>query len=377
MTADDASTTDGPVAVPAGPESGVDAVETDAEPGGPQTEPAAPDAQDEIESTDETVAAGETSDEDTTSTEVSPSTAPAGPETSAAPASPGEPAASPGRRASAEPAETAEPTEPTKLAETTPSGATSAPAEPASSADNPGGWTGLWRALRPHRSRAQILAGVLCAAVGFALVVQVGANQSDDLSNLRQSELVPLLDDVTTRSEALEEQVRDLETTRDELRSGAAGEQAALELAREQAVTEGILAGRLPAQGPGIDLTIIESGEPIPAATMFNILEELRNAGAEVVEVNGVRVGTSTSFTRDGAALMIDDTQIDSPYRWKAIGDPATLETALQIVGGAMAAVRNKGAQETIRQLDELEIDSVRELSDPEFATPVPEPGIS
>ncbi|ROS74506.1 DUF881 domain-containing protein [Cellulomonas sp. PhB143] len=238
----------------------------------------------------------------------------------------------------------------------------------------PGGWTGLFRALRPHRSRAQVLAGLLCGVLGFALVVQVSANQGDDLSTLRQSELVPLLDDVTQRSELLESQVRDLESTRDELRSGAAGKQAALDLAEEQATTEGILAGRLPAKGPGVDVTVIESGEKIPAATMFNILEELRNAGAEVVEINGVRIVASSYFERVDGDLVVDGTKISSPYRWKAIGDPPTLETALQIVGGAMAAVRNKGAQDTIRQLDEVEIDSTRTPTDPQFATPVPDP---
>ncbi|SDS51622.1 Uncharacterized conserved protein YlxW, UPF0749 family [Paraoerskovia marina] len=223
--------------------------------------------------------------------------------------------------------------------------------------------------------RSQFLAAVLLAGLGFALVVQVGANQEDEYSTLRQSELVRLLDEATQRTNELEERSRELEATRDELAAGVESDRRSEELAQEQATTEGILSGRLPATGPGIELTIIEGSEALSASTMFNILEELRNAGAEAIELNGVRVVTSTWFTRGEDGLVMDDNLLESPYHWSAIGEPTTLEPALEIAGGAMAAVRNAGAQETIRQLDDLEITSTREPEDPEFATPVPESG--
>lgn len=221
--------------------------------------------------------------------------------------------------------------------------------------------------------RSQLLAAVLLAGLGFALVVQVGANQGDEYSTLRQSELVRLLDEATQRTNELEARSRELEATRDELAQGVESDRRADELAQEQAVTEGILSGRLPATGPGIELTIIEGSEPLSASVMFNILEELRNAGAEVVELNGVRVVTSTWFTRGKEGLIIDGQLLESPYHWTAIGEPTTLEPALEIAGGAMSAVRNAGAQETIRQADELEVTATREPAEPEFATPVPE----
>lgn len=221
--------------------------------------------------------------------------------------------------------------------------------------------------------RSQFLAAILLAGLGFALVVQVGANQGDEYSTLRQSELVRLLDEATQRTNELEARARELETTRDELAQGVESDRRAEELAQEQATTEGILSGRLPATGPGIELTIIEGSEELSAATMFNILEELRNAGAEAIELNDVRVVTSTWFTRGGDGLVMDGQVLESPYHWTAIGEPTTLEPALEIAGGAMSAVRNAGAQESIRQADELLVDATREPDEPEFATPVPE----
>ncbi len=239
-------------------------------------------------------------------------------------------------------------------------------------ADAPGGWSRLGHAMRPQLTRSKLLAGLLCALLGFALAVQVSQTQEQQLSSLRQSDLVRILDEVTQRANELEERVATLQSTRDELKSGSGQQQAALELAQKQSETQGILSGRLPAEGPGIKLSIVEPGQPLTAPKMFNILEELRNAGAEVVEVNGVRLVTSSYFEDRDGGIVVDGQRITSPYRWTVIGDPSTLETALEIPGGAMATVRTAGAVPTITQEELVTIDATREPQAPRFATPVP-----
>lgn len=236
----------------------------------------------------------------------------------------------------------------------------------------PRGLSGLGRALRPRASRSQIVVGVLCALLGFALVAQVSQTQGDQLSSLRQSDLVRLLDDVTQRSGELEDQVSSLEATRDELQSGSGRERAALELAEQQAETLGILSGRLPAQGPGIEIEIVEGGDPLDAFGLFNVLEELRNAGAEAMEVNGVRLVANSYFEDTSDGIVVDGQPITSPYRWTVIGDPSTLETALEIPGGAMASLRADGARTTIQQQDVVEVTATVEPGAPQYATPVP-----
>ncbi|UKJ64758.1 DUF881 domain-containing protein [Cellulosimicrobium cellulans] len=236
----------------------------------------------------------------------------------------------------------------------------------------PRGLRGLGRALRPRASRSQIVVGVLCALLGFALVVQVSQTQEDQLSSLRQSDLVRLLDDVTQRSGELEDQVSSLESTRDELQSGSGRERAALELAEQQAETLGILSGRLPAEGPGVEIEAVEGTDALDAFALFNVLEELRNAGAEAMEVNGVRLVASSYFEDSAEGVVVDGRTITSPYRWNVIGDPSTLETALEIPGGAMASLRADGARTTITQQDRVEVAATVEPGAPQYATPVP-----
>lgn len=235
-----------------------------------------------------------------------------------------------------------------------------------------GGWGALRTALRPRATRSQLLVAVLCALLGFAIVVQVRQNQEGDLSSLRQSDLVRLLDDVTARTQSLEKERSELQATRARLEAGSGSREEAVRLAEQRATVQGILSGRLPATGPGVTITVTDPSGGVSAATMFDVLEELRNAGAEAVQVNGVRLVASSWFeVRDGV-LVAHDVPISSPYRWVAIGDPDTLAPALGIPGGALATLRTSGATAELQSSRSLDVTATREPGAPRFATPVP-----
>jgi uncharacterized protein YlxW (UPF0749 family) len=236
------------------------------------------------------------------------------------------------------------------------------------------GWAAVGRALSLKPTRSQGLAALLCGLLGFALVVQVQQSAQDPLSSARQDDLVRLLDEVTQRSERLADEVDDLTRTRDELASGTGQAQAALDLAEERAASEGILSGRLPAVGPGIEIVVRDGQGVLDAPKLFNVLEELRNAGAEVVELNGVRLVTSTWFLDGDDGIVVDGVTLEAPYRWTVIGDPATLNPALEIPGGALATLRTAGAEARTVEHDEVEVTAVREPAEPQYATPS-EPG--
>ena len=144
--------------------------------------------------------------------------------------------------------------------------------------------------LRPRVTRGAFAAALLCGLLGFAAVVQVRANQDAGLSGLRQSELIGILDDVSERSARLQDEAEDLERTRLELTTGQDRGRAAVQEARERAETLGILAGTLPAQGPGIELTIPDETGLVEADVLLDAVQELRDAGAEAVQVGDARV---------------------------------------------------------------------------------------
>lgn len=233
----------------------------------------------------------------------------------------------------------------------------------------------LWIAMKPRATRTQILVALLCASLGFALVVQLQVAQQDEFASLRQSDLVNLLDDVTQRTSELEADLVRLRSQEAELESGSQSNMAALEAARENAQVQGILSGRLPAEGPGISIGVYEGGKELRAATLFNILEELRNAGAEAIEVNGLRMVASSHFVDLGrGGIEIDGVRTQAPYLWKAIGDPNTLQPALEIPGGALSSVRSSDATVAVDALDKVQIVSTVEVRAPKFAVPLETP---
>lgn len=225
-----------------------------------------------------------------------------------------------------------------------------------------------------HTVRSRALIGVLCALLGFALVVQLRQTEEDDLSSLRQDDLVALLDEVTRRGDDLARERAELLAERNELLSGEDSRRVAEEAARQRAIVQGILAGTLPVRGAGISVTVVDPVGAVRALTLFNMLQELRNAGAEAIEVSGRRLTASSWFADGGGGVLVDGVLLEPPYVWLAIGDPQTLAVALEIPGGALAAIRSDGGNAVLEERPEVTITAVREVGEPRFATPTPAP---
>jgi uncharacterized protein YlxW (UPF0749 family) len=75
----------------------------------------------------------------------------------------------------------------------------------------------------------------------------------------------------------------------------------------------------------------------------------------------------------DGA-IQIGGERVSEPYVIKAIGDSATMASAMEIPGGVSETVRGDGAQASVRQTDEVAITALHSLSEPRYARPVPTP---
>lgn len=224
----------------------------------------------------------------------------------------------------------------------------------------------------PRRSMlVRALIVLLCAGAGFAVVAQAQQDENDSLRALRQDDLVQLLDELTRRNDDLAAEGERLRLELADLRTRSTSRQSAQEAAEQQARTYGVLAGTLPARGPGIELRIDDPDAEVPAHTFVTVLEELRNAGAEVIELNGVRVVAQTWIVDGDGGIVVDGEQLSSPYVWRAIGDPDALAPALEIAGGALASVRSNGGDADVIEREELQIVAVRTPTEPRYAEPV------
>ncbi len=243
------------------------------------------------------------------------------------------------------------------------------------------GMRGLRAALAPRATRGQVVVGLLCLLLGVAVAVQVRQRTGADLAGLPQSELLGLLDDATDRSDRLQREISELETARGQLEASGDQQAAARELAQQRLDTLGILAGTLPASGPGIRLTVqVPAGTTPSAATLLlGAVQELRDAGAESIQIGDARVVASTAFTddatsADGAVAVTGPggpVVVRAPFTVLAVGGAQTLASAMEFPDGVGPTVRRVGGSISVEQLDEVEVTALQPAPEPAYARPV------
>lgn len=227
-------------------------------------------------------------------------------------------------------------------------------------------------------SSAAVMIAALLALLGFTLVVQLKTTSTDPtLAATRQEDLVRIFSDLDSREKRLQQDIEGLEDSQRQLRSGEQGRQAALEEATKRADELGILAGTLPARGPGLAVRFEPGGKPIRADRVLDAVQELRGAGAEAMQISGgdrasARIIASTYFL-DGAGdvLVVDGRPLTGPYTITVIGDPETMRTALNIPGGVAASVRGDGGNVSVEDREVAEVSALHAPLKLEHARPV------
>ena len=241
------------------------------------------------------------------------------------------------------------------------------------SAGSETGRSRLWRALL-HPSRSQTVVAVLLAVVGFGAVVQIqSTEESSTYAGLREQDLIDVLSGLAGTTQRTQAEIDRLVAARSDLRSETGQRQAAVDQAQQEVDSLNVLAGVVPVTGPGVRVTITEVTGSVSVGSMLDTIQELRSVGAEAIQINGqVRVVAQTSFEDGVGGLLIDGTLVESPYVVDAIGVSNALVSAMTFPLGPLKQIEGDGGSVEVVELASLDIDAVRRLVQPEFATPDP-----
>lgn len=225
---------------------------------------------------------------------------------------------------------------------------------------------GLWP---PRVSRAQLIVAVLLFVLGLGLAIQVRSNSdSSALRGARQEDLVRILDELDGRTKRLEDEKQKLDEQRRELESSSNQAEEARKQTVEKERQLGILAGTVAAQGPGIVLKISDPKNQVQSDKLLDTLQELRAAGAEAIQINGVRIVAGSYFSDEGGGVAIDGKKITQPYEFKVIGKPQDLEPALNIPGGVVQSLEKEQAVVTVTRPAKIVVDALRAAKQPDYA---------
>ncbi|MBT2404742.1 DUF881 domain-containing protein [Streptomyces sp. ISL-87] len=225
---------------------------------------------------------------------------------------------------------------------------------------------GLWP---PRVSRAQLIVAALLFLLGLGLAIQVRSNSdSSALRGARQEDLVRILDELDGRTKRLEDEKQKLEDQRRELESSSNQAEEARKQTVEKERQLGILAGTVAAQGPGITLKITDLKGQVQSDQLLDTLQELRAAGAEAIQINGVRIVASSYFSDEGNGIGIDGTKISQPYEFRVIGKSQDLEPALNIPGGVVQTLEKEQATVAVTRSAKIVVDALRAAKQPDYA---------
>ena len=218
---------------------------------------------------------------------------------------------------------------------------------------------------------AQVSMSGVALLIGLLLVGQLRSQaRPTEISTLSAQDLSTLIETLSDRNRELRSGLSDVQEQLREYRLAETQGQSALDVSREDLRRIAAFSGQTAVIGQGLILRV--NGELDPIA-VNDLLNELRNAGAEAIAVDQVRITAGSVCVLGTGTLEIDGTQIGRSFSIRAVGDPDGLLTALQRPGGIITQLKLfVNATIDASQAQSVEIPATREDLQPRVAKAVP-----
>lgn len=186
-----------------------------------------------------------------------------------------------------------------------------------------------------RRRRDRLALTAVCAVLGFLVVVQLKSQASaPGLSGRSAQELTVLVANLSTRNDQLRDEISTLEAQAADLTQGQTRGDSSVDAVRSDLARVKAWIGLAPVRGPGVEVTV---AGPLPGDGVEDLLNELRNAGAEAIAVEDTRIVPGAVVAGASGSLTLGDRSLSNPLHIRAIGTPSILTGSLTRVGGPIA----------------------------------------
>jgi uncharacterized protein YlxW (UPF0749 family) len=205
--------------------------------------------------------------------------------------------------------------------------------------------------------------------VGLALVAQFRSqSRPTELTSLPVAELSTRIETLADANAQLRSALAEQRGLLAEYRATGAQGSSALDVSREELRRIRAYSGLAPVEGQGIILRV--SGA-LDAIAVNDLVNELRNAGAEALAIDETRLTARSVVSQGASALEVDGVGFDRTFTLAAIGDPDGLVAALQRPGGIVAQLEQfVSATIAVTQTDTLRLPATTISLEPEAAAP-------
>jgi len=180
----------------------------------------------------------------------------------------------------------------------------------------------------------QVTLGLALLVLGFLIAAQLAAEGPRvRYTTQERTPLVQTAKDLQTEQDGLKARILELRAKIQTVETQGQGSAATVKDLNTQLQQARIAAGLIPLTGSGIVIQLDDSKEPVPpggsqadylvgSRDIRVVVEELWNAGAEAISVNGERLTTSTAIIDVGSSVLVNSAYLTPPYQVSALGAP-------------------------------------------------------
>lgn len=231
-----------------------------------------------------------------------------------------------------------------------------------------------------NKKQIAITLGVMCLLLTVALCVQIRTMNSANSTVSQTLADNELRDQVLRMKDRYDEALRNLENAQKELeqvRVEATQNDATAETKEQELKENNMLLGITDVVGDGVEVVLQDAAEQnssiglsyqlIHYSDIQRVVNELKNAGAEAIEINGQRIVPTSSITCEGNIIKINGERVGSPFVIRAIGSQSLLYGGLSRVGSILDAISEAGNTATITKVDNITIPKYSGVIDYEY----------
>lgn len=232
-----------------------------------------------------------------------------------------------------------------------------------------------------NHTKIAILLGMMCMLLTLGICVQVktvndsstGVGKTQKENELRNSVLK-----WKERYEAMYHEGITKEEELEALRTTVANQDTDSVNLRNELEQNNTLLGYNEVSGQGLIVILKDanSAKVIGNATdyivhdgdLLEVINALKNAGAEAISINGERIVNTTAITCAGNITKVNGEKVGSPFEIKAIGLTEKLNGALTMPGGYLELLEDDGVQVEVKEAQNIVIPKYNGMNQFEYA---------
>ncbi len=223
-----------------------------------------------------------------------------------------------------------------------------------------------------NKKQIGIILGIVCLLLTTAIIVQIKTIKHSGVETNATFSEDSLRDEVLKwkeKSDNASEELSKAEKELEKQRTKATQNDETSKSNEEEIKVSNAVLGLSDVTGEGVEITL-QDNQDVTTETATNdisyyvvhdidilsVVNELKNAGAEAISINGERIINTTSITCAGNVAQINGEKVGAPFIIRAIGKSETLYEALNRPGGYIELLNDSGIVSNIKKSNNITI---------------------